>query len=110
MPFELLLHEIVLSFCIENNLHLTFVCVLSGNYTKTLPPRAQKQAVFSVMDLEPEDNDPPAKEKRETVILTQTGVSDQLKSEIKSVCITGLVMYASRQVNYLQGYMEVSIK
>ena len=61
------------------------------------------------MDLEPEDNDPPAKEEGETVILTQTGVSDQLKSEIKSVCITGLMLCSDRQLNYIQLYMEFSV-
>ena len=48
---------------------------------------SQKQPGEGLMDLELEDNPPPArKEDKDSMILTQTGVSDQLKSEVKKVC------------------------
>jgi len=46
----------------------------------------QKQQGEGLMDLELEDNPPPArKEDKDSMILTQTGVSDQLKSEVKKL-------------------------
>ena len=51
--------------------------------------KTQKQPGVGLMDLELEDTAPPArKEDGNSMILTQTGVSDQLESEIKSVCRT----------------------
>ena len=63
-----------------------------------MPPNVSKSTKQSgVLDLEPEDNEtenPPARnEKEDAMISTQTGVSDRLKSEIKSVSIRNFVYH-----------------
>ena len=83
------------------------LCFHAGTDAKGKPSGIHKPAVFSVMDLEPEDDYCPPSKEGDNVIVAQTGASDQLKSEIKSVSMICLLQCIDGQLGCIYASMII---